>query len=162
MYLYEDRVLEVFLREFNWDYLNSMKMIRYNLQLTAPETSTRTIGMFRHREVIAASVTEFNLSYAGNEQSKPKVSFIADQGGAISTCNLESLTTGENMVYVGTVPTGVALNVDCDEGTVFASSVDRIANFSGSDFLGVVRGTNYFKFSGSDCTIHIDYFERFL
>jgi len=162
MYLYEDRVQEVFLKNFNWDYMNSLKFVRFNLQLTAPDSSTRTLGMFRHREVIAASVTEFNFSYGGNEQSKPKISIIADQGGAITTCNLENLTTGENMVYVGTVPTNVALNVDSDNGTVFASSVDQIANFTGSDFLGIVRGTNYFRFSGSPCTINIDYFERFL
>lgn len=162
MYLYEDRVSEVFLRNFSWKYTGGMKMIRFNLQLRAPDSTTRTVGMFRHRQVISGSVTEFNLSYNGNEQSKPKISIIADQGGAVSTCNLENLTTGENAVYSGTIPTGVALNIDCDQATVFSSSIDSIEHFSGSDFLGLVRGTNYFKFSGSDCTILIDYFERYL
>lgn len=162
LYLYEDRVQEVLLKTFNWHYLPTMQMIRFNLQFTSPDSTTRSIGKFRHRQVISGTVTEFNFSYAGSEQSKPVISFIADQGQDIATCNLENLTTGENMVYTGTVPEDVALDVDCDKGTVLNSSIDAIADFGGSDFLGVVRGTNYFKYSGTPCTIHIDYFERYL
>ena len=162
MYVNDDRVFDCLLSSFNWDYLNGMKYIRFNMRLSAPEATSRSLNMYRHRQVISASVTEFNLSYGGNEVSKPFISFVADQGGAITTCNLENLTLGENMVYTGTVPSGVSLDVDCFKGSVLASDVDSISNFGGSDFVGIVPGTNYFKFSGSNCTILIDYFYRYL
>lgn len=161
-YLYEDRLFDCFLNSFNYNHRNGMKFIDFTMRLNVPEATMRGIGRLRHRQVISGTVTEFNLDYNGSEVSLPVVSFVADQGGAITTCNLENLTTGQNMVYTGTVPTNVALDVDCFNGTVLASSVDSIANFSGSDFIQLVRGTNYFKFSGSNCTIHVDYFERFL
>ncbi len=90
----------------------------------------------------------------------PVISFIANQAQTITTCVLENLTTGENFAYVGTVPSGIALDIDCDLGTVMNSSADSLANFSGV-FMGVVRGTNNFRFSGQNCTINIDYYERF-
>lgn len=161
LYLYDDRVLEVFLKGFDWNYLNGLQMIRFNAQMSAPDSTTRSINKYRTRQVISGTVTEFSLPYNGSALSKPVISFVADQGSAISTCVLENLTTGENFSYSGTVPTNVALDIDCDLGTVFNSSVDFISQFSG-DFLGVVRGTNNFRFSGSNCTINIDYYERFL
>lgn len=161
IYLYDDRVSDVFLRSFDWNYKHGLQMIQFNLQLSAPDSTTRYFNKYRKRQVISGTVTEFNLSYGGNAESKPIVSFVANQGAAITTCSLENLTTGQNFSYVGTVPTNVALDIDCENGTVLNSSTDQIANWSG-DFLGVVRGTNYFRFSGSNCEIHIDYFERFL
>jgi phage-related protein len=138
-------------------------MIRFNLQFVNADSIIRYFNKYRKRQVISGTVTEFNLSYKGNADTKPIVSFVADQGGAITTCSLENLTTGENFTYTGTVPTNVALDIDCDLGTVKNSSVDKIADFSSTagDFLGLVRGTNYFRFSGSNCIINIDYFERF-
>lgn len=161
VYLYDDRVLECFLKGFDWNYLNGLQMIKFNMQLAAPDSTTRSFNKFRKRQVISGTITEFNLAYNGNAQTKPVISFIADQGGAITTCILENLTNGENFAYVGTVPANVALDIDCDAGTVLNSSADNLGNWSG-DFLGLVRGTNYLRFSGSNCTINIDYFERFL
>ena len=161
LYLYDDRVMDVFLKNFDWNYENGLSFIKYNLQFSVPDSTTRYINKYRKRTVIAASVTEFNLSYNGNFESKPVVSFIANQGAAISTCTLENLTTGEALSYVGTVPTGVALDIDCALGSVFNSSVDKVSDFSG-DFMKLVRGTNYFRFSGSNCQINIDYYERYL
>lgn len=161
LYLYDDRVIEVFLKGFDWSYANGLQFIKYNTQFSAPDATTRFISKYRKRQVIAGTVTEFSLSYNGTATTKPIVSFIADQGATISTCVLENLTTGENFAYVGTVPTGVALDIDCDLGTVLGSSVDSLNNWSG-DFLGIVKGTNNFRFQGQNCTINIDYFERYL
>lgn len=159
VYLYDDRVLEVYLKSFNWNYVNGLQMIKFDLQFSAPDSTTRYINKFRKRQVIAGTVTEFNLSYNGNAESKPVVRFLADQAAAITTCSLENLTTGENLAYTGTVPQNAALEIDCLEATVKNSSIDKISDFTG-DFLGLVRGTNYFRFAGSNCTIMIDYFER--
>jgi phage-related protein len=161
IYLYEDRCREVFLKSFDWQYINSLQYIKYNMQLTDADASSRYIGKIRNRTVIAATVTEFNFAYNGNFESKPYISIIANQGATITTCLLENLTTGENFSYTGTVPSGVALNIDCLAGTVLNSSADSISLFSG-DFVRLVRGTNYFRFSGQNCEIDIDYFERYL
>ena len=161
LYLDDDRVAEVFLKSFNWQYQNNLKFIKYDAQFSNADASTRYFNKVRDRQVIAGTVTEFNLSYTGSTESKPLVSFVANQGGAISTCILENLTTGESFSYVGTVPTGVALDIDCLAGTVLNSSVNKISDFSG-DFISLVYGTNYLRFSGSASLINIDYFERFL
>lgn len=159
IYLYEDRVIDAFLKSFNWNYVASLRMIKYDLQFNIPKATTRYLGKLRHTEVIAGTGGEFNFSYNGNAESFPIVSFIADQGGAITTCSIENLTTKENFAYVGTVPTNVTLDINCLDATVSNSSVDKIGDFSG-DFLRLVRGTNYFRFNGSPCTIRIDWFDR--
>jgi phage-related protein len=161
LYLYEDRVAEVFLKKFDWSYKNGLKDIDFTLSMVIPDSTTRSIGKYRAKQTISGTITEFNVSYKGNALSLPVISFIADQGAAITTCTLENLTTGENFAYTGTVPTNVALDIDCDEGTVLNNGLDKIGQWSG-DFLGLVRGTNYFRFSGSNCTIRVDYFERWM
>lgn len=160
VYLYDDRIIEVFLKSFDNSFKNGLQFIPFSFSLANPSATSRGLAKLRKRQVIAGSVTEFNLPYNGTSESLPVISFIANQGGAITTCVLENLTTGENFAYVGTVPTGVALDIDCDLGTVLNSSADSLGNWSG-DFLGLVRGTNNLRFSGSNCTINIDYYERF-
>ncbi len=163
IYLYDDRVSDVFLKSLDWDYVGrNLQMIKYNIQLSAPDSTTRYINRFRKRQVTAGTATEFNFVYNGNSFSLPVISFIANQGSAITTCQLQNLTTGETIAYVGTVPTNVALDIDCDLGTVFNSSVSDFPNFGTSDFIKLVRGTNYFRFAGTPCQINIDYFERYL
>lgn len=159
VYLYDDRVLDAYLSSFDWDYTNSLSMIKFNMQLLVPDSTTRFINKLRKRQVISGTVTEFNLTYNGNAESKPVVSFVADQGGAISTCSLVNMTTGENLAFTGTVPNNAALDIDCLTGSVVDSGSDKIQFFTG-DFMKLVRGTNYFRFAGSNCTINIDYFER--
>lgn len=161
VYLYDDRVWECFLKSFEHSYKNGLQFIPFSFSLAAPDATNRALAKLRKRQVISGTVTEFSLAYNGSSQSKPIISFIANQAATITTCILENLTTGENFAYTGTVPTGYALDIDCDLGTVYNSSVDSLGNWSG-DFLGIVRGTNYFRFSGQNCTIHIDYYERFL
>jgi hypothetical protein len=160
VYLYDDRVIEVFLKGFNNSYKNGLQFIPFSMTLVNPSGTSRFLSKLRKRQVISGSITEFNLPYNGTADSLPVISFVADQGSVLSTCVLENLTTGENFAYVGTVPTGVALDIDCDTGTVLNSSANSLGNWSG-DFIGLVRGTNYFRFQGNNCTINIDYYERY-
>jgi len=159
MHLFDDRVLDVFLRQFRWNYVNNLQMVKYNMQFVADLPYSRYINRLRSRQVIAASVTEFNISFDGTAEDLPKIRFTADQGSAISTCTLENFTTKQSFSYIGTVPTNITLEVDSWDATVENSGVDKIDDFTG-EFLALVRGTNYLKFSGSDCTLDIDYFNR--
>lgn len=162
VYLYNDRVSEVFLKSLNWNYVRTLSYINFTMVMSNPSSVTRSIGRYRNRAVISSTVSEFSFNYGGTAESKPIISFIASQGQTISTCFLQNLTTGQGIIYSGTVPSGVALNIDCSEGTVLNSSVSDLVNFGTSDFLKLVRGTNYFRFSGQNCEINIDYFERFI
>lgn len=161
LYLYDDRLREVYLKNFDWEYIDTLKYLEFNMQLASPDGLSRSIGRYRSRSIIAATVTEFSIPYNGNFDSKPIFQFIANQAVVISTLLLQNLTTGDNFAYVGTVPSGVSLEIDSFLGTVFNSSVDSTKYFSG-EFVGLVRGTNYFRFSGSNCQINVDYFENYL
>lgn len=161
LYLYDSRVINVFLKNASWNYKNGLQFIAFSLQMVCQDATKRTISKYRQRAVISATITEFNFTYNGNSNSKPIISFIANQGSVISTCQLLNLTTQETMAYTGTVPTNVALDINCSEGTVQNSSVNSISFFGASDFITIVRGVNYFRFTGNPCTINIDYFERY-
>lgn len=158
MYLYDDRVLECFLKGFDWNYINGLQMIKFNMTLSVPSAVSRSIGKYRTSQAITGTVTEFNVPYNGSAESKPYIRIIAG-GTAITTCSLQNLTTGQSLAYTGTVPANAALDIDCLTASVMNSGVDKISDFTG-DFIGLVRGTNNFRFAGSNCTIKIDYFEK--
>ena len=162
LYMFDDRCQDIFLSGISHDFVRGANMINYNLSMVNPEGVTRFINKLRSRTVVSATVQEFNLTYNGTAESLPIISFIANQGSALTTCQLENMTTGETLAYTGTVPSGVALDIDSSLGTVKNSSVDRIADYGTSDFIKLVRGTNYFRYSGTVCQIHIDYFERYM
>lgn len=162
LHIQDERVLEVFVKNVESRFVAGANMIRYSAQIEAPDASARFIGKIRKSQYVqGTSIKEFNLSYNGTSQTRPIVSFIASEG-VITTCQLENLTTQETIAYTGTVPNGVALNIDCFDGTVFNSGISRVSDFGTSDFISLVHGTNYFRFSGSECRILIDYFERYL
>lgn len=163
IYLYEDRVKDVFLKSIDWDYTGrNCQMIKYNVQLSCPDSTSRYFSRLRSRTITTGTALEFNIPYNGNAFSLPAISFIANQGSNITTCQLQNLTTGETMAYVGTIPQNISLDIDCFEGTVFNSSVSDFSNFGTSDFIKLIRGTNYFRYYGTPCQINIDYFERYL
>ncbi len=162
LYLYDDRVIEVFLDGSpSWGYLSRLKIMQYNIRFLAPDPSAKFISSLRKKQVVTSSPVEFNITYSGNFRSKPKVYFIADQTVDITSCKLENLTTGESFAFTGTVLAGNTLEVDCDNFTVNNNNVDSIAYHVG-DFLKLVPGTNYLKFTGSNCTVKVDWFNRWL
>ena len=161
LYLYDDRVLEAFLKSFQWDYVKQLEFIKYDMQFVVPLSVSRYIGKSRTSQVIGAVETTFAIPYLGNAESLPQVKFIADQGGDIATCVLENITTHQSFSFAGLVTTNSALDIDCFAPTVENSGIDKIEDFTG-EFLGLVRGTNYLKFTGSNCTIKVDYWDRWI
>jgi phage-related protein len=82
-------------------------------------------------------------------------------GNDITSCLLENLTTGQNLTFTGTVTDGQTLKIDCEEITVLNNAVDQIGSFSG-DFLKLAPGANVLKFTGSNCIIKVDWWDRWL
>jgi len=162
IYILDDRVKEVFLEKLSYDPLELATRRRtFEASFIAENPTWRYINRSRKRQVIAASPTSFNLSYLGNTEDKPIIYFIADQAVDITSCLLENLTTGESVAFTGTVSSGNTLKIDCDTCEVLNNAVDSIGSFSG-DFMRLVYGTNYLKFTGSLCTIKVDWYNRYL
>lgn len=162
LYLFDDRVKEVFLEKVSYDPLELVTLRRtYEISFIAENPTWRYINRNRKKEVISSSPTSFNLSYLGNTEDKPIIYFIADQGGDITSCLLENLTTGESVAFTATVSSGNTLKIDCDACEVLNNAVDSISSFSG-DFMKLIYGTNYLKFTGSNCTIKVDWYNRWL
>lgn len=158
-YLYDDRYLKGYLTKETTKYKASLCYLEFTFDVIFPVSFYNHIARLRESETISSSPTSFNFSYTGGAFSKPKITFAADQGGDISSCVLQNLTTGESISFSGTVSSTNSLVVDCDEQTVLNNGVDSISYFTG-DFLQLIPGTNYLKFTGSKCTIKIDYFKR--
>lgn len=162
LYLLDDRVKEVFLEKFSYDPLELATLRRtFEASFIAENPTWRYINRSRKRQVIASSPTSFNLSYLGNTEDKPIIYFIADQAVDITSCLLENLTTGESVSFTGTVTSGNTLKIDCDTCEILNNAVDSIQYFTG-DFLRLIYGTNYLKFTGSLCTIKVDWYNRYL
>jgi phage-related protein len=160
LYLYDDRIIEAYLTSLSYDYLASLRMIRFDLQFACPEPTYRYCGKLRNSETISSSPTSFNFEYDGNQKSFPFITFTAS-GNDITSCTLENLTTKQSMSFTDTVSDGDDLTIDCDKIEVLNDTTDSIDAFSG-DFLHLVPGTNYMKFTGSNCIIKIDWWDKWL
>lgn len=158
---FDDRIKEVFLNKLSYDPESAGQLHKFDISFLAEKPTWRYISRLRKSQVIASSPTSFNLIYHGTFESKPIIYFIADQAVDISSCLLENMTTGESLTFTGTVTVGNTLKVDCDLKTVENNGVSSLAYFPG-DFLKLVPGTNYLKFTGSLCTIKIDWFDRWI
>jgi len=159
-YLYDDRLIKGYVTSHKHDYLASLRMIKFNWIITCPEPYWRYIGRLRHSEAISSSPTSFNFEYNGNIESFPVVKFT-QSGNALSSCTLENLTTGQSMSFSGTVADGDVLEINCDTLLVENDGTDSVDDFSG-DFIKLIPGTNYMKFTGSNTTITIDWFDKWL
>lgn len=161
LYIADDRLMKV--------YCNAISRIRYNADFQmatidasflAPMPYEQYVGRLRTKQAISASPTAFSVPYLGSFKSRPVIQVVAG-GSSITQCVLQNLTTGQTMAFTGTIAANKTLVIDCEAQTVLNDSVDAIANFTGS-FLMLVPGTNYLVFTGSNGTIKVDYFNRWL
>jgi phage-related protein len=76
---------------------------------------------------------------------------------------IENLTTGQVWSWTGTVAAGDTLDVDFENPSILNDGVDAI-QYSVGDFpqLKLNPGGNQMKFTGSNCTIKVDYTEKYL
>ena len=112
-------------------------------------------------KVISASPTQWAVTMAGSAYAKPKITIAADQGVPLSNISFENVTGDKTFSYVGTVSAGDSLVIDCDDDglTVENDGVDDIANFTGY-FWELLAGANTVKYTGQNCTITVDWRDR--
>jgi phage-related protein len=92
----------------------------------------------------------------------PVISIQAN-GADMDDCTLKNLTTGQSMNFDGTVSDGNVLEIDCLNRTVKNDGVSSVGDFAASGhFIKLVPGTNYLKFTGDNCIIKIDWFDKWI
>lgn len=163
IYFYDDRFLRGQVKNWSDNRYAAMRRIDFDFDFVVPDPFYQYINRTRLVQTISSTPTSFDCTPGGNVHTMPKVSFIADQGGDITSLTLENLTTGEAVTYSGTVSSGKTLVIDGSvrPRIVEDDGVDDLANHVG-DFLQLLAMTNKLKYTGSLCTIKIDFFDRYL
>lgn len=162
LYLYDDRFQRVYLESQENDYIAALRCVKFDLRLACQEPFSYSLQRKRVKQAISSSPTSFTVTSAGTVYSKPRIRFVAG-GSDITSLSLENLTTGQVWSWTGTVSAGDTLEVDFALNTILNDSVDA-TQYSVGDFpqFKVDPGDNVFKFTGSNCTILVDYYERYL
>jgi phage-related protein len=162
LYLYDDRFLRVFLESEDHEYIAALRCMKFSLGFVAQSPFSYFVQRLRTQQAIAASPTTFAVTTNGSVYTKPKISFVAG-GSDITSCTIENLTTGQLWTFTGTVTAGNTLLVDFENGILTNNSVDSIANSVG-DYpqFRLDPGANQLRFTGSNCTIKVDWFDRWL
>ena len=158
----DDRLVKVFLTNIpKLTFLANARVYIFSLQFTAPEPFERYVARLRNSESVNASPDSFNFEVDGSVNTLPITYFIPD-GTTLSTITLENLTTGEVLSFSDDVVPGGTLKIDSDRLEVLNSGVDGLS-YMGGDFLKLVPGTNYMKYTGTTpCTIYMDWFNQYL
>lgn len=159
LYLFDDRKIKVRKRSFKYFYERPIVMAKFNIDFIAGVPFWVSVSKYRNKQVISASPTTYSITPGGNAYSKPKITIDADQGVDVTSVVLENLTSGEKLSYSATISSGNSLVIDCDKFTVENNSVDDIGNFSG-DFLKLLGRENKIKYTGANCTIKVEYSDR--
>lgn len=162
LYLYDDRFTRVFLESEDHDYIAALRVMKFSLRFHAQEPFYRALQKLRNQQTISSSPTTFTLTNNGTAYTRPVISFVAG-GASITSLTIENLTTGQTWSWTGTVTAGNTMVVDFENATVLNNSVDAV-QYSVGDYpqWRLDPSANQIKFTGSNCTIKIDYVERFL
>jgi phage-related protein len=162
LYLYDDRFIRVYLESQDHEYIAALRCIKFNLSFSAQVPFQLFCQKYRSQQAIASSPTSFTVTNNGSVFSKPKITFVAG-GSDITSCTIENLTTGQLWTFTGTVTAGNSLIIDFDAVTLTNNGVDSVANSVG-DYpqFRLDPGGNILKFTGSNCTIKVDWYDRWL
>ena len=160
LFLYDDRFIRAFLESLDTDPSAALRVFDVNMKYSAQSPFSLSLQRYRTQQAVSSSPTTFTITSSGTVYTKPVILFVAG-GSDITTCTLENLTTGQTLSFTGTVSAGNTLEVDCENTTVENNGVDSVSSFVG-DFMRIDPGANSMKFTGSNCTVKVDYFDRFL
>lgn len=160
LYLYDDRFMRGYLESEDHDYIAALRCMKFNLRFHAQRPFNYFLQRLRKQQAISATPTTFTVTNNGNVYSNPIIQFVSGVS-TLTAFSLENLTTGQIMTYNGTVVLADILKVDCEEITVENDGVDDVSNFVG-DFIKLAPGDNQIKYTGANCTIKVDSWDRWL
>lgn len=162
LYLYDDRFQRVFLDNQDHEYIAALRVMKFSLRFNMSSPFDYALQKLRSQQSISSSPTTWTITNNGSAYTKPRISFVAG-GSDITTCTIENLTTGQLWSFTGTVTAGNTLIVDFEDGTLTNNGVDS-PQYSVGDYpqFRLDPGDNQIKFTGSNCTIKVDYREQYL
>jgi phage-related protein len=160
LYLYDDRVLRVYLQNFEHEYIAASRVIRFNLRLVSQRPFNYFIQKKRVRSAISAPPTTFTVNNLGNIDVYPVITLTAG-GTDIENIVVENLTTRQAFSFANDVLTTKKLVVDSESLFVENDFVDEISAYAG-DFIYLAPGANEIKFTGDNCTIDVDFKDAWL
>lgn len=158
LYLWDDRYVVAQKKSLRYDYKASLTFMPFDVTFIGHTPFWIAVTGTSHEKEITSSPTEFEISPAGSAYAKPKITIAAAE--AISSLSFENKTTNKKFSYIGAIGSTGSLEIDCGLFTVEKDDVDDIGNFSG-DFLSIVNGTNALEYTGGDCTITIEWNDRY-
>lgn len=152
----DDRYVKAQLKSFNYEYITLRTFIRYTATFVAhypfwlAQTATTD-------DTTPTSGSSYNVTNSGNAPTRVKA-VLTPAAELADDCQLENLTTGELLLYRGTVAAGEDLEIDnrydTDEFEVLNNAVVDDANFEG-DFLTLNAGVNAIEFTGGANNVQI-------
>ena len=162
--LYDDRRIECQRNRLRYSYRvgTPLSVVDFDLDFLAEASFWEKTTLTTVTEVIAASPTTFPATNNGSAFTRPKITITADQGVSVSNIVLDNITNGDKWSYTGTIAVGKALVIDHDAGTILNDGVDDFAKFNG-DLIGFLleAGANSLKYTGQDCTIKVEFRDRY-
>lgn len=160
-YTSDQRILKAFATQIpRLRYLANFNVNLVDVQMTAPNASEQYISRTRKKVTVSSSPNSFSIPYLGNVSSYPIFSFVPT-GATLSSCVLENLTTGERFAYTGSAAVGITIEINSELTSVKKDLADDISNWTG-DWIKLVPGTNYFKFTGDNNVLRVDWYDRWL
>lgn len=102
------------------------------------------------------------LSNDGTVFVYPIITCAKSGSGNATRIAIKNLTTGRQIVYIGTLLNTQSLVIDCGQFTVKNNGVEDLTNFSGS-FVWLDPGDNIFQFETNvpDVTFTVDWTKRY-
>lgn len=160
-YIYNDRFLRA--RTLNFDIKPEAQQFFYgfNARMVSGVAFWRYVQKSRKKQVISSSPTTFTLTVNGNVATYPVITISADQGSNLATITLENVTGQESFSHSNQVDSGDDYVIDTENLTVTNAGTDEIQYFTGS-FFQLLPGQNTIKYTGSNCTIKIDWWDQWL
>ncbi len=160
--IWDDRYVSAQLQSINHEDVAALTMYKFRVVFIADTPFWIADTGDSNSKIISASPTSYNITVAGSALALPTVTFTADKGNTITSIAFENETAAvaEQFGWAGTVNLNEALVINCDTQVVQNNGVDEIANFSG-DFLKLINGVNNMKYTGQDCTLLIEWNDRY-
>ena len=157
--IFDDRYITAQKRSYSGDLKAALLLFNYVLSFVAETPFWIEDAASTNEEIISATPTTYNITIGGNAHVNPIITIAADQGVDVTNVVLENVTAGTSMVYTGTISSGESLVIDTSLFTIKNNAVDDPDNFGG-DFLQLLAGTNSIKYTGLNCTITFDWYNR--
>ena len=157
LFIFDDRYIMAQKRSMTIDLIDGMKFLKFNTSFIAQVPFWVAVAISTDAQGITTATLDYDIGFDGSAYFKPLITI--DAAEALSDISIENVTTGETISYSGVIGSTGQLIIDLDKFTVEKDGADDIANISG-DFFSLVNGTNNLIYTGGNCTLTLQWNNR--